>query len=465
MDSVFKPYTIGRGTRILLHHLWKVSFLYLKKAVWYEFMILLEINRILQFFFHSDLIRAIYFRQPSTIILDGTALSCRKDLIPAGQQRDIENLPVLGGLSQRQRVFMHQQKARTLLRQFATGRTKNGKEELLSENDLQTLLDKLQDENPHLNQLVLELSENGTVCQAPASYRMLLREIAKNTPVCGLLQVGDDPEIQHLLEEVVNGTLDIASPNDTNKTDILRKKVPGLMECVLPIRKDVGELPLHVRQIVEIIIEKSMLIFNQCQKRTAVHYKPVDSAQQPLAFFPNWPIGRGVGRYDDKARTTADEADTCVKHRHGHKVLGPGIITTVCQHGVCYGFAIMDSYESPKMPFDIFSCRYVPENIIYDNACKLHLYCLRREPLLFRNTRFLVDRLHWANHSACAIGYCLNRYKTDENLISINSQVNEQLNACLVKLRTSLSYMNYDKFVRCLKLFLAFRNRSARSKC
>lgn len=40
-----------------------------------------------------------------------------------------------------------------------------------------------------------------------------------------------------------------------------------------------------------------------------------------------------------------------------------------------------------------------PSIVIYDNACALHAYCLNRDPTFFQNTVFLVDRLHWDNHT------------------------------------------------------------------
>lgn len=196
-------------------------------------------------------------------------------------------------------------------------------------------------------------------------------------------------------------------------------------------------------------------------RRKMEDYTSVDTVNQALGYFPNWPVTRGYGKYDDLvSRSNREEADSCTKFRHGHKVLGPGIVTYLCPHGVCYGFAVMESYESPRMPFQVFMTRYTPKNIIYDNSCKLHLYCLKREPLHFRNVRFFVDRLHYYNHTACSIGYDIRNYGTDQVLGSVNSQVCEQLNSRLAKLRSSLSYMKFEKFFVSLILFLASRNRN-----
>ena len=40
-----------------------------------------------------------------------------------------------------------------------------------------------------------------------------------------------------------------------------------------------------------------------------------------------------------------------------------------------------------------------PAQVIYDNGCNLHNYCLNREPNFFKKTRFYVDKFHWRNHT------------------------------------------------------------------
>ncbi len=46
--------------------------------------------------------------------------------------------------------------------------------------------------------------------------------------------------------------------------------------------------------------------------------------------------------------------------------------------------------ESPRHPFHIFNSRFqqAPRMIIYDNACKLHIYALNREPHFFKTPGF-----------------------------------------------------------------------------
>ena len=125
----------------------------------------------------------------------------------------------------------------------------------------------------------------------------------------------------------------------------------------------------------------------------------------------------------------------------------------------------MQSHESPKHPFNIFLTRFAepPANIIYDNCCKLHQYCLNRQPAHFKNTRFFVDRFHWRGHIGCSSGYSLDQYP-NPLIKAINSQVNEQANAGLQRIKGQLAYMKPDNFMFHLKLFLAISNMDKQNK-
>ena len=88
----------------------------------------------------------------------------------------------------------------------------------------------------------------------------------------------------------------------------------------------------------------------------------------------------------------------------------------------------MATHESSCHPFQIFRSWFTvaPKLIIYDNACKLHQYCLNREPAFFGYTQFAVDHFHWCGHIGCLAGYSLDKYSTIAEVRAMNSQVNEQ---------------------------------------
>jgi len=158
------------------------------------------------------------------------------------------------------------------------------------------------------------------------------------------------------------------------------------------------------------------------------------------SFFPAWSMIRGPAKYAADSPATPRELDDCQKASYGHPSLTPGIFTVFCPHGVCYGFTIMQRCESPRHPFNIFTSRFPvpPGTIVYDNRCKLHTYCLNREPALYKGTRSFIDRFHWKGHIGCSRGYCLVNYKSSE-IRSLKSQVNEQANLGLQHIKGQLS--------------------------
>eukprot|EP00795_Rhopilema_esculentum_P009031 gene9031-16674_t len=124
----------------------------------------------------------------------------------------------------------------------------------------------------------------------------------------------------------------------------------------------------------------------------------VAQKKNTLAYFPNWPVQCSRGSYyQDKSKK--NEGPHCKKDKKKTTLL-PGLFTIYCEHGICYGFEIMDTHESPNVPFTIFRMRFptAPKAILYDNSCHLHLYCINRDPGFFGKCTFAVDRFHWKNH-------------------------------------------------------------------
>ncbi|XP_067946816.1 uncharacterized protein [Watersipora subatra] len=146
----------------------------------------------------------------------------------------------------------------------------------------------------------------------------------------------------------------------------------------------------------------------------------------------------------------------CTKLKQGHKTLLPGLFLLHCPHGIPYGYEVKDDSESPNIPFSVSVSRFqvAPKIVIYDNACALPRCALNRNPGFFRETKFLVDRFHWHNHTGCCGGYNINAY---DHLKTINTQVAGQQNATLVKLKSFISYQHQDNFFL-LQTFLSFRN-------
>ncbi|KAI6659973.1 hypothetical protein LOD99_14314 [Oopsacas minuta] len=109
--------------------------------------------------------------------------------------------------------------------------------------------------------------------------------------------------------------------------------------------------------------------------------------------------------------------------------------------------------------------REQPKVIIYDNACNLHKTCMKRDPKVFRNTTFLIDRFHSTNHK-CNPSYSLRSIQTDE-MKKLNSQICEQLFSSLRRIATQIAYMRIDNvffttryFLACLNLHILSQNNN-----
>ena len=250
----------------------------------------------------------------------------------------------------------------------------------------------------------------------PEPYREFLSEISRNSPDCGLLQLGDNREVIRSLQKLVQNSINILDTSSHRELSALQAHAPLIADFVCKCPKSpLGKLPQDVCDIVAHIIEKVQQTYAHPLPQSRC-YPSVTSDCDKWSFFPSLPIVRGRGTYaaDHSNAPQSITEDACRKASYGHPTLTPGIFTVYCPHGVCYGFQAMRSCESPWYPFDIFTFRFhaPPRIIIYDNACKLHIYCLNREPARYSNTRFFVGRFHWRGHVGCSKGYCMDSYKT-----------------------------------------------------
>jgi hypothetical protein len=142
-------------------------------------------------------------------------------------------------------------------------------------------------------------------------------------------------------------------------------------------------------------------------------------------FMPGFPLLRYLPKWAVSSSSIDKEGTSCSKYFNSHSGLTPGVFTFFCPHDVCIGFKLMHKHEGPSTVHDTLFTRLDngthtnasaaetgftlsfcinalqlagPAAIIYDNACNLHKYCVRRTPNFICKTRFLIDRLHQFNH-------------------------------------------------------------------
>ena len=58
------------------------------------------------------------------------------------------------------------------------------------------------------------------------------------------------------------------------------------------------------------------------------------------------PKCHGDASYEADRKLHTLQTDGCRKASYGHPTLSPGIFTIYCEHGVCYGFEVLQTCES-----------------------------------------------------------------------------------------------------------------------
>lgn len=137
-------------------------------------------------------------------------------------------------------------------------------------------------------------------------------------------------------------------------------------------------------------------------------------------FYPGLPVVRDLPVYAQEIRQRELEK-VCTKHPYQQHKRSPGILACICLD-CCnvVGFNAMHEAESARSVFEVLFTRFptAPEVVVYDNACNLSIYSHVRESYFFRDTRFVIDKLHQWNHSDCSPVFDYNYYK---ELIGRNS--------------------------------------------
>ena len=108
----------------------------------------------------------------------------------------------------------------------------------------------------------------------------------------------------------------------------------------------------------------------------------------------------------------------------------------------------------------LFSCSNLCCRLIVssDNACNAHLYGMAREPEIFQDVKFVIDRLHASGHCKCARSFHPDAHsvllQTETNN---NSQLCEQLNKIMKPVTSQVRHMNQFNAMIHLLYFLYAR--------
>ena len=387
------------------------------------------------------------------LIIDGIQMGCRQHKMPPKPSRPSNSVPIKEVDVERRYVKIKE--TRNELATYAClsyARIKTGEYLVptpMPDDKFKKLLLRLKRDAPHLCAVI---EEAGPTC--PLRLQKVIGELSRGNPTCGVFQIaGTNGEVNSaykVLRHIARGDHGQFHLNG----HLLDKTCPSFKDLI----KEGLEGNHFVFKLLDDLLDKIRAPFNT-EIPSDENYAAPTEYDNIIEYLPNLGQLRGKGSYGADKSKGGDSVD-CRKTTQTTPTLTSGLFTYFCPHGICLGFQLLDSPESPRVPFDILVRRFrkMPSLIIYDNACALHLYCLKREPKRFMNTRFMVDRMHRKNHN-CTEGYCMETYSSDAKIKALNSQTCEQANAHLRRLATSLAYMTPENAICHVKVFLAIRNR------
>ncbi|XP_046849613.1 uncharacterized protein LOC124443127 isoform X1 [Xenia sp. Carnegie-2017] len=211
---------------------------------------------------------------------------------------------------------------------------------------------------------------------------------------------------------------DGANPKNNPSTDLklLHEEMPLLFNVI----ETSEEIPITIQPLLTELVQKAISPFEVKDGQWRLpHNLPSVSQNSSHGYLPCLPELVQRGNYVvDNRKTQQGDCAKVTRPKKKHGTLIPGIFCILCPHGIY----MMNSANENLF----YYC--TPELVIYDNACRLHEYCLNRDPAFFKKTKFVVDKFHWKNHSGCCEGYNMKLYPT---LNMYNSQAAEQCNSCI----------------------------------
>ena len=146
-------------------------------------------------------------------------------------------------------------------------------------------------------------------------------------------------------------------------------------------------------------------------------------------------------------KLTRNCTDGCQIASYGHPTLCLGIFMIYCEHGVCYGFEVLQTCELPKHPFQIFKTRF-PWQCPLIIMPVAHMCTTWTESLTFLRTLDLLytvftGAVTWAALKATP---WMPTFRRELPVRGSTCKYNKQANSGLQKIRDQLPYMGVENF-------------------
>ena len=194
---------------------------------------------------------------------------------------------------------------------------------------------------------------NGNFIGFSFSCRSLLVPFCSTSPLCGSFQIYRYPEVQEAILDVIHTGIDIRDSRQSETYCIIKRYAPIIADGIVKNMIN-DKLDPYVARVLDYIVVSTIEMFSDFVIPKQTRYGT--ASDSPYEYFPSFPPTLGKSYYTaDKERKTDS---FCRKVSGSHPTLSPGIFTVFCRHGVCFGFSLMTSSESPRTPFSIFMRRF-----------------------------------------------------------------------------------------------------------
>ena len=210
---------------------------------------------------------------------------------------------------------------------------------------------------------VLQYIEKLEVDEIPECYLDILYEISKNTPIFGIMQ-STSRTFLSTLKSYLDGVFDIFKDKET--LDHLNNEIPFLISLIGSVRKyeESTFLPEPITDLFNTMLKIHSVGIKLANKRY-VQPGPYLHPEPPLEYFPGLPLHSEASNFEvdvDKFKNNEAEDDDCNKEYPKAPKMTPGLSHVFCRHGICKGFVMMTTPETPQM-FTKILTRKLPTNV------------------------------------------------------------------------------------------------------
>jgi len=314
---------------------------------------------------------------------------------------------------------------------------------------LYKLLTVTRDVNDRL--LLIQFEDGGRITyQVNATVALLVHVIVSPYPLTSSLPSVEVCEaLLHILQQLSDANDIPATFRTVNAPTIqfVMDHSPVLGRFIMEVT-DHFTIKLHadtgVSAIFDLMISKVKSFFNNVVPRPFKTFNNVNPGFFDCGmYYPSNPVSKYLPHYAEP-RQTVD--GLCNKHSLTGTGKTPGLFKVFCfDCNRLTGFHAMTTSESPRTVFDLLLTRWEeqPDLVVYDNACNVHRFALKREPYLFRDVSFVVDATHWSGHVMCSGSY--NSSVQRSKCKDVNTQKVEQDNAKDLKpYRTQMRFFSQN---------------------